>query len=329
MSRHSDSSFGIKLAEACLADHRDQPTEVLKVVSQLTGARAAALVTFDNVKAGGTVVASFGYRSDLLDTVADPDYHQNERSYQEILKDPDRDYRCWWNTEFDFAKTRIAKRFLLPAGFAGGATVRLVANDGRYAGDLHLNTEERSYPSLAITETLMEAQGILANVCARASAAVGALPAAAAHAVMVSPDLDRVSVLNSTNSGLDGRLIPLSQALVKVSVEDGEFTRVARRWRDERGDWHLMQSSPAEDGVLVTVTPTALPFGISQREVQVLSLVVEGLTNYSISLRLQMSERTVAHTVARIFAKLHVSSRAAAASMGERLGLRLLDEQLV
>ena len=52
--------------------------------------------------------------------------------------------------------------------------------------------------------------------------------------------------------------------------------------------------------------------GLTQRELQVLRLVAGGATNRSIAAELVLSERTVDRHVSNIFAKLRVSSRAAA-----------------
>ena len=52
--------------------------------------------------------------------------------------------------------------------------------------------------------------------------------------------------------------------------------------------------------------------GLSQRELQVLRLVARGTTNKSIAAELVLSERTIDRHVSNIFAKLRVSSRAAA-----------------
>jgi DNA-binding NarL/FixJ family response regulator len=56
----------------------------------------------------------------------------------------------------------------------------------------------------------------------------------------------------------------------------------------------------------------AAAHGLSARELQVLRLVARGATNKSIAAELVLSERTVDRHVSNIFAKLSVSSRAAA-----------------
>jgi DNA-binding CsgD family transcriptional regulator len=61
--------------------------------------------------------------------------------------------------------------------------------------------------------------------------------------------------------------------------------------------------------------------GLSRREVEVLDLVAQGLTNREIAARLVLSEHTVNRHVANILRKLGLSSRAAAASLAGRHGL--------
>ena len=66
---------------------------------------------------------------------------------------------------------------------------------------------------------------------------------------------------------------------------------------------------------------TSRPAGLSDREVEVLRLVADGLTNRAIAERLVISERTVDRHVSNIFTKLDVSSRAAATAMAYERGI--------
>jgi LuxR family maltose regulon positive regulatory protein len=64
------------------------------------------------------------------------------------------------------------------------------------------------------------------------------------------------------------------------------------------------------------------PLGeLSKRELEVLSLVAEGLTNHDIAQRLVLSQHTVNRHVANILRKLGLTSRTAAASLAGRHGL--------
>ena len=67
----------------------------------------------------------------------------------------------------------------------------------------------------------------------------------------------------------------------------------------------------------------ANPFQLTAREVEVLSLLCQGLTNSAIAERLVRSVRTVDHHLAAIYAKLGVSSRSEAAAAARQAGIGL------
>src|SRR6266542_1166414 len=67
--------------------------------------------------------------------------------------------------------------------------------------------------------------------------------------------------------------------------------------------------------------PAALPGGLTVREVEVLHLVAAGRTNREVAAALTVSEHTVARHLQNIFAKLGVSSRAAATAFAVEHGL--------
>ena len=63
------------------------------------------------------------------------------------------------------------------------------------------------------------------------------------------------------------------------------------------------------------------PAGLTNRQVDVLRLLADGLTNAEIAEDLFVSTRTVDHHVSAVLMKLGVSSRRDAASMIDELGL--------
>ena len=63
------------------------------------------------------------------------------------------------------------------------------------------------------------------------------------------------------------------------------------------------------------------PAGLTARQVDVLRLVAEGLTNAGIAARLFISEKTADHHVSAILAKLDVPTRREAAVVARRLGV--------
>jgi ATP/maltotriose-dependent transcriptional regulator MalT len=65
----------------------------------------------------------------------------------------------------------------------------------------------------------------------------------------------------------------------------------------------------------------ANPAGLTGRQVEVLGLLAEGLTDAEIAARLSLSAKTVGHHVSALLAKLGVGSRREAAAAGRQLGL--------
>jgi DNA-binding CsgD family transcriptional regulator len=65
----------------------------------------------------------------------------------------------------------------------------------------------------------------------------------------------------------------------------------------------------------------ANPAGLTGRQVEVLELLAEGLTDAEIATRLSLSAKTVGHHVSALLAKLGVGSRRQAAAAARRLGV--------
>jgi len=82
--------------------------------------------------------------------------------------------------------------------------------------------------------------------------------------------------------------------------------------RQGRLDPAAVQAVLATTGHTVRAPQGMLPAGLSQREVEVLALVAQGLSNADIAARLFISRRTAEHHVQHIYVKIGTSSRAAA-----------------
>ena len=67
----------------------------------------------------------------------------------------------------------------------------------------------------------------------------------------------------------------------------------------------------------------ANPAGLTPRQLAVLGLLREGMTNAEIADRLVLSVRTVDHHVAAVLDKLGVRSRREAAAAADELGVRV------
>jgi DNA-binding CsgD family transcriptional regulator/tetratricopeptide (TPR) repeat protein len=105
--------------------------------------------------------------------------------------------------------------------------------------------------------------------------------------------------------------------LEALALLDGLGARpTARRLRRElrrRGKLRLPRGP--------NVATTANPAGLTGRQVEVLGLLVEGLSDAEIAARLSLSVRTVGHHVSAVLGKLGVGSRREAAAAATQLGL--------
>jgi DNA-binding CsgD family transcriptional regulator len=97
--------------------------------------------------------------------------------------------------------------------------------------------------------------------------------------------------------------VPLSDAI----------TRLARLSR--------VSLPPIVSGPPEPVTTARPTLGLTGRELDVLRLLTEGLTNAEIGSRLYMSPKTASVHVTAILRKLHATNRVQAAAIAERLGL--------
>ena len=117
------------------------------------------------------------------------------------------------------------------------------------------------------------------------------------------------------------------QAMTQTRPHRGAFTldEAAERLEDEaragRLDPDAVRAVVEAAGGSARRTADLRPAGLSEREVEVLQLIAQGLTNREIAQRLYISPRTAEHHVQHIYAKIGASSRASAALFAMEHGL--------
>ena len=143
---------------------------------------------------------------------------------------------------------------------------------------------------------------------------------------------DALDLLAVSDAGFEASRVRLDLAITlgalgrreparrEIEAALAEFERLGADWERTRAEIMLAKLRRA-DAARRTAALDAPLSELSERELQVLSLVAEGLTNQRIAQRLVLSEHTVNRHVANILRKLGLSSRAAAASLAGRHGL--------
>jgi DNA-binding NarL/FixJ family response regulator len=102
---------------------------------------------------------------------------------------------------------------------------------------------------------------------------------------------------------------------------DEAATVLAEQGRDGRFDPECVRAVLEAAGASRPSTRGAWPSGLSAREVEVLRLVAAGSSNREVAEALVISPRTAEHHVQHIYAKIGVSTRAAAAMFAMQHGL--------
>jgi ATP/maltotriose-dependent transcriptional regulator MalT len=99
----------------------------------------------------------------------------------------------------------------------------------------------------------------------------------------------------------------IASAMKTLGDEDGAIREI----RTARATFERL-GADAEARLAVAMLTPSRPAGLTPRELEVLGLVAAGSSNRDIATALVISEHTVARHVQNLFAKLGVSSRAAA-----------------
>jgi len=106
----------------------------------------------------------------------------------------------------------------------------------------------------------------------------------------------------------------------EIEAAIADFQEIGADWERVRAE--TMLGKLRKNRATLRAEAMDTPLGeLSERELEVLSLVAEGLTNQDIAQRLVLSEHTVNRHVANILRKLGLPSRAAAATLAGRHGL--------
>ncbi len=118
------------------------------------------------------------------------------------------------------------------------------------------------------------------------------------------------------DASVGGLVRRLAYALLETDLESARFHIVS-----DADAWTSVEIAAAAGKVTATWQAVEPPFGLTPRELDVLTLVAGGLSNVDIGVRLDLSPRTAGTHVERILAKLGQLSRAGAAAVAVDRGL--------
>lgn len=307
------AEIGMLVHEPNAAEARQ---EMLRLLNEAMDSDAASLVAVDPFDGEHRQVAGVDYPAEVARSLAVEfarttwfDDVLDGALPQSISDEPSQSFRRGWFYE----------QHVEPAGFRDGMTGALRRN-GRYVGLVHLSSGRH-----AAFDT--EARQLLASV----------MPALAAVADVTGRAADAADVRQSDSAALvsGDEIVPVPERDRPQVLEDRTFRQVVAEFRESGGQqlqifwpvgriWHrvalvspkLPVSRPG--AVLVHTRPADVPYGLTSRELDVLTRLAMGLTNDVIAEEFFLSPRTIHTHVEHVLQKTRTSSRTEAAMLAVR-----------
>jgi DNA-binding CsgD family transcriptional regulator len=303
-----------------LARERDTASacgEALRILSRTMPTDAGALIGVDPLSGAHFQLAGIAYspevtRSTAVDFVGSPWFRDvlSQPLPPSISDDADHSFQRGWFYE----------QHVRPAGFRDAITGAL-RQRGRYVGMVVLSTTRpNAFDAEArhLLRGMLPALAVLADLPGRAGE-VAELPVATAGALFTPdgivdlPERERPPALDD---------IEFRRLLTGFAGSNGDSLRlywpIGRTWHRVWLRRHVLASAPGVRAVLVHSEPAQLPYGLSARELDVLTRIAMGEPNRTIAQGLFVSPRTVHSHIEHILRKLGVASRAEAAALAVR-----------
>jgi DNA-binding CsgD family transcriptional regulator len=277
--------------------------------SDLSGGTRRSVVTSGYSRRLREYMLSAQFRSEMLDPFA-----------EELEQWPIRE--C--DLPVDPLSVRAIAEYLRPEGHTEGMLMSLTGRDGGAAGFLIISVPDSTPPTDEAITAIAHVGGVLGNLVdpLRDARWLTAMLAKDQTAVAILPDRSFVTLQGIVPPDLDDPDSPLRRALGRIGHALG--ADVPFTWLDDDGRWHSCRLLRCRDAVTVlTISESTQRYGLTRRELEVLTHLSLGRTNDEIAAELVVTTRTVRAHVERVMDKLTVASRSGAASRALREGLTL------
>jgi DNA-binding CsgD family transcriptional regulator len=301
---------------------------VLETLHRLVPFQAAVIYLLDPDRRGAMPVASRGYGEAVSEYMVSP---ANTEEIELLGFTRHRAALRLRDLPVPAERVRGWVEYLRPAGFREGLAVGLFTPEGRHLGILGLNTDTDRHP----TEAARDLIGTMAPTIAKA---VDPTRSFAEMARIINPARAGIFLTRAGNTlpltGLPGHpLLDVGSTVLAVA---------SRQLPTSGGYGSFLCPDTAHDAVnshvritilacppdasqyviaVVLLSPPGDLHGLTDRELEILGLLVEGWPNRRIAAGLFVAQRTVAAHVEHILTKLGAPTRTLAAVRALRLGL--------
>lgn len=293
---------------------------ILERLGGVVHADAAAILGWNPVARHHVLVSNVEYAPSTLLGLSEPytdtDPHHEMLACKQPLRFADLPY--------DYRTSEFYEDVLGPAGFRDGLTTCLFGQSGDYVGMVHMSSGTRG--------TFDRRHSLLLKTIAPS---IGRL---------CSPVRPRLTADTSSIAYMDGtgRSHAWGRCPAPVVCDEPEFILATARFLNSGREsfiglwptatsWLRVRMDRVDEplwgpGVvaLVATTPTRVPYGLTGREVDILTGVAHGMSNQQIASRYGISVRTTTAHVEKILHKLAERSRTGAAVRAIEEGLARL-----
>jgi DNA-binding CsgD family transcriptional regulator len=318
-----DSTIGAMGTIAAIASDSGPVTErgraVLEELKRIIPFEAAEICSINPITGDSMLIASEGYSQQVLNELHSVEFHELMEDLG--IKSTGRPVRMR-DLPGDPLDNWAVADVLYPAGFREGLTMCLRTPDGRVTGVINLSTLSTEHPSDIARDAVAHLCATLGNLAdpLQSGKWIAMLLGAGSMAIGLDGNGTAISIPGLTGHKLltDGTDLLKVAKGAAVHNSWGSFV-----WPDD-DDWFRVRVVPCRgvQPIMTVVSMDAIDIGpLSRRELEVLTLAAEGLSNQEIGDALVISNRTVATHVEHILAKLSAPNRAAAAAYALREGL--------
>ncbi|WP_043723874.1 response regulator transcription factor [Nocardia asiatica] len=310
------AAIGLKLAVR--TPSADLHQELAHIFRSASHGDTVALTQFNPVTGRHETVINLEYPKAVLHHL-NTWFVEHDEVYR-YMRTVDRTPLRWKDMPFRYESMFSAEHVFRPSGFNEGVTSCLYNQEGRYTGALHISTTDRNQPPDEAMQLLSASQTLLGTLIDWwATSDTPSTEDQNAFRVVVDPArklwFQPSSASAEPTKELLDEAISVSLPRSLKSIPNHAYLH----WQDST---FAVRSCRRGNHIVLDVRAEDVPARLTARELDVSTLLIEGLTNAQIAEILCISTKTASRHVENIMAKLGVSTRTTAAVRCAEVGLR-------